>query len=62
LLNPLPSTRHERKARWTPTTTTVVLTSSVEAIHVFMGRDERRKKTREMMRPGLLREERIKEK
>jgi hypothetical protein len=35
----------------------LVLTSSVEAIHVFMGTDERRKKTREMTRPGLLREE-----
>jgi hypothetical protein len=35
----------------------LVLTSSVEAIHVFMGRNEKRKKTREMTRPGLLREE-----
>jgi hypothetical protein len=40
----------------TPTTTSI-LTSSVEAIPVFMGRDEKRKKTREMTRPGLLREE-----
>jgi hypothetical protein len=39
----------------------LVLTSSVEAIHVFMGTDERRKKTREMTRPGLLREEKKRE-
>jgi hypothetical protein len=54
----------------------LVLTSSVEATHVLMGREEKRKKTREMTRwtverrkntremtrLGLLREERIDEK